>query len=434
LLCYLEGQTRDEAAAALGVTPGTVKGRVRRGCELLRRQLARRGVSLAVGLLAATAPRPVTAGPPAAEIAAATHGPLPPRVAELVRELTRTTVLTMSRLVVLGVFALVGVAVPGLVPGPNPDPPHPLVRAAAPVPVASAPPATFLVKTPGLEWLDADGKEKEKFDPPAYFGIRSPNGGKLAALESDTNTGRARLVMRSGTAKGEPVEGGVVFGAPARSGCGLVWSADSKRLSICEETVTGEKTREFHYQVYDLAAKTLTRLNLPDGYWITDWSADGKRFLADVRPSDTTVRVAWIKADGTGKPEFISPEKEFGYQARLSPDGGRVLYMGGTQSKPGERAKTRLYVQDLATGKRTAVDEEGETHGHCWSRDGTRVAYTWQRPLDNPEKVPVRETLLITVDPDGRNRKVVTSRKYEVPENSSGRTGVVWFFSVIDWR
>ena len=63
LLCYLEGQTRDEAAAALGVSIGTIKGRVRRGCDQLRRRLARRGVSLSAGLLVALASSgPVTAG------------------------------------------------------------------------------------------------------------------------------------------------------------------------------------------------------------------------------------------------------------------------------------------------------------------------------------------------------------------------------------
>src|SRR5262245_27566367 len=43
LLCYLEGHTRDEAAAVLRLTAGAVKGRVRRGCKLLRWRLARRG-------------------------------------------------------------------------------------------------------------------------------------------------------------------------------------------------------------------------------------------------------------------------------------------------------------------------------------------------------------------------------------------------------
>jgi hypothetical protein len=89
---------------------------------------------------------------------------------------------------------------------------------------------------------------------------------------------------------------------------------------------------------------------------------------------------------------------------------------------------------DLATKKRTAVDEPGESHGYCWSPDGSQVAYTWQRSLDKPEEVREREALLITADPDGRNRMVVTSRKYVFPENASGRSGVVYFFWVVDWR
>ena len=62
------------------------------------------------------------------------------------------------------------------------------------------------------------------------------------------------------------------------------------------------------------------------------------------------------------------------------------------------------------------------------------VAYTWQRSLAKPEEVPERETLLITCNPDGGDRKTVTSRKYTVAENSSGRSAVVYFFSVVDWR
>ena len=55
LLCYLEGKTRDEAAVALKITVGTVKGRLERGREMLRERLARRGVALSAGLLAAVA-------------------------------------------------------------------------------------------------------------------------------------------------------------------------------------------------------------------------------------------------------------------------------------------------------------------------------------------------------------------------------------------
>ena len=55
MLCYLEGLTRDEAAAQLGRTAGSIKKGLERGRELLRKRLVRRGVTLSAGLLAAVA-------------------------------------------------------------------------------------------------------------------------------------------------------------------------------------------------------------------------------------------------------------------------------------------------------------------------------------------------------------------------------------------
>lgn len=52
LLCYLEGKTRDEAAEELGWTPGSVKGRLERGRDLLRSRLLARGVPLSAVLCA----------------------------------------------------------------------------------------------------------------------------------------------------------------------------------------------------------------------------------------------------------------------------------------------------------------------------------------------------------------------------------------------
>src|SRR5579884_2859236 len=53
VLCYLEGLTQEEAARRLGWTAATVKGRLQRGREKLRRRLERRGVALTAALAAA---------------------------------------------------------------------------------------------------------------------------------------------------------------------------------------------------------------------------------------------------------------------------------------------------------------------------------------------------------------------------------------------
>jgi RNA polymerase sigma factor (sigma-70 family) len=55
MLCYLDGKTRDEAARLLGWSVGAVKGNLERGRKRLRERLARRGVTLSTGLVAALA-------------------------------------------------------------------------------------------------------------------------------------------------------------------------------------------------------------------------------------------------------------------------------------------------------------------------------------------------------------------------------------------
>jgi hypothetical protein len=52
VLCYLEGKSRDEAAKQIGWSIASVRGRLERGRDRLRRRLIRRGIDLSAGLLA----------------------------------------------------------------------------------------------------------------------------------------------------------------------------------------------------------------------------------------------------------------------------------------------------------------------------------------------------------------------------------------------
>jgi RNA polymerase sigma factor (sigma-70 family) len=65
ICCCLEGRKQEEAAALLGWTPGSVRGRLARGRARLHARLARRGLTLTVALAAVSVCQGVTAAAPA---------------------------------------------------------------------------------------------------------------------------------------------------------------------------------------------------------------------------------------------------------------------------------------------------------------------------------------------------------------------------------
>jgi RNA polymerase sigma factor (sigma-70 family) len=69
LLCHLEGKTTREAAAELRCPPGTVSSRLTRARERLRGRLARRGLALSAGALAAAVSRQTATAAVPAELA-----------------------------------------------------------------------------------------------------------------------------------------------------------------------------------------------------------------------------------------------------------------------------------------------------------------------------------------------------------------------------
>jgi RNA polymerase sigma factor (sigma-70 family) len=70
VLCYMQGKTNTEAARQLAWPVGTVKGRLNRARTLLRTRLARRGLALSAGALAAALTQQPAAAVPAALLSA----------------------------------------------------------------------------------------------------------------------------------------------------------------------------------------------------------------------------------------------------------------------------------------------------------------------------------------------------------------------------
>ena len=128
VLCYLERLTRDTAAARLGLSPGSLHGRLERGRDLLRRRLSQRGVALSAVLAgaalsegAALPPRMVIASAKAAAIVAAGQSLtelVGPRALTLTREVLQTMVLAKLK---LGTAAVLGIALLALIGGTFPS-------------------------------------------------------------------------------------------------------------------------------------------------------------------------------------------------------------------------------------------------------------------------------------------------------------------------
>lgn len=145
LLCYLDGRSREEAAADLGWEPGAVKGCLERGRKLLGGRLARRGIGLSAGLLAVVAGSAAAGGPRPELITItvrAAGGAVSPAVAALARGGIRMGYVQLGSVIQAAVLAgAVGLAGWGLWPGPATTAagdPRPATPSAEPPPAVPA--------------------------------------------------------------------------------------------------------------------------------------------------------------------------------------------------------------------------------------------------------------------------------------------------------
>ncbi|HET6575128.1 MAG TPA: sigma factor-like helix-turn-helix DNA-binding protein, partial [Fimbriiglobus sp.] len=130
--CVVQGLSQEAAARRLGWSPGSLKGRLERGREKLRRALVRRGVAPTAVLAAATGAARAVPPDLFAWAVEASGGSAPAAVAELASVVGAP--VWVKSLALLGVLTATGVACTVLAAGPPaapPDPPRPQPRESA---------------------------------------------------------------------------------------------------------------------------------------------------------------------------------------------------------------------------------------------------------------------------------------------------------------
>jgi Tol biopolymer transport system component len=187
--------------------------------------------------------------------------------------------------------------------------------------------------------------------------------------------------------------------------------------------VTALKDNVLSCEVVDIKTKKAKPLHLPEvkaaenaegpvGHVITDWSKDRKWLLTTMyRDGCNKCDVYRVKRDGTEAKRIGT-----GLQGKFSPDGKKVLYLGWKDDETFD--KGQLFVADMEGGNPQRVSQESNgklTGGFCWSPDGTKIAYVWQRDRDADSQE--WETFLMVMDADGKNSTVVLSEKLTSTDN-----------------
>ena len=437
VLCYLEGQTQDEAARRLGWPRGTLKRRLERGRELLRRRLTRRGVTLGSGLFVSAL---AVNAAPAALRSAAVRAALTFHSGELATPaalLARAALPSASalRLKTLGVFVLVlgcAAAAAGLT-----------ARQAAVPPQADAKPPAEAKRARVDRYGDALpegaklrlGTVRLRQGQPTYDAVFTPDGKtaivgdggggivfwdvatarEVRRLQREQNVisalaitpdgkrlaaGQGQIVDLWDIASGKMVQHkvtdkGIIYQ--------LMFTPDGKTLAIADGTPTitvwdianNKKRHELKGHQGDVACIVLS----PDG-----------KTLASGSWRDGHIRL-WDLASGKEKFRFMAHEKEV-YRVAFSPD-GKTLVSGGnaadhlfTPRPPG------FCFWDAATGKKIREIPNHYPLDLAYFPDGKTMAtiegstvqiYDVQTgKLQRQYDAPPRITTKVVISPDGK--------------------------------
>jgi RNA polymerase sigma factor (sigma-70 family) len=329
VLHYLEGKTKQETARQLGWSEGTVSGRLARARDVLRGRLARRGLTVSAGVLAAAlagmAAPPVSAGVADATLRAAlafaagraTSGEAAALAGAVLRGMLVSRLLrAWTVLLAVGLLALAT----GLAPG--------LARRGDPGARGEGTPASDAANAPGPE---AGGRERID-----RFGDPLPPG----------------AVLRLGTVR-------LRHGSRVT---GLAYSPDGRTL------LSGSADRTL--RLWDLATgKELRRFTNPDQLQVESMALSPDGRLAALG-SQGHVRV-WDVATGVQRLDLEAGGAGVVYSVAFSPDDKTLAAGTGTSGAAG-----RVRLWEVATGRLLQTLPEPHTHDVrlAFSPDGSLLA------------------------------------------------------------